>query len=332
MSEHRNGDEPADRNKPGGVARASLIVGIIAVVMAVIPVLSFLAFLPALTALSLGVVTLVKHLPGRGRGMAGAILGGSALVLAITISISTIAIGIFTTAGSGDRPAVSDTAPSAETVEPEDEQAVEPENEQVVEPEPSDEPVAEPEPTAEPEPQAPTVPADIVYQGTGDSVLAIELPDGADSLSVATLSHNGSRNFAVWSLGADMAQQELMVNMIGGYQGTVLFNLQSGTAASALEITADGAWTVTVRSVLSLRQFEGASAAGIGDDALIYLGDAGAAALSHDGESNFAVWTYGSSTDLVVNEIGAYTGTVRWAAGPTVVAVSADGAWSIAVG
>lgn len=58
-------------------------------------------------------------------------------------------------------------------------------------------------------------------------------------------------------------------------------------------------------------------------------GRAGAAAVGHDGASNFAIWGYGSRSDLLINEIGPYIGTVRWMAGPVNFTVSADGTWSV---
>jgi len=88
---------------------------------------------------------------------------------------------------------------------------------------------------------------------------------------------------------------------------------------------------VTMKSVLSLRQFAGNSITGTGDDVVLYFGEAAPATITHDGSRNFAVWLYGNSTELVVNEIGPYTGTVRWIAGPSVVAVTADGNWGVTV-
>ena len=291
---------PTPPKPKSGLTLAALILGIIAIVCAVIPGLSFIAFLPALVALVLGIIGLASKAPGRGRALAGVILGPVAFVVAIVVSVSFIA---------GDvRSTVDDAEPTPIAV---------PES-------PSAEEEPEPEPTVE-------VPADIVYSGTGDSILAIELPDGPGQVAVATLTHDGSRNFAIFSLDAGMAQQDLIVNTIGPYQGTVLFNAGFGGDPSSLEITADGNWTVTMKSVLSLRQFSGNAVTGVGDDVVLYLGDAGAATISHDGSRNFAIWLYGDSTDLVVNEIGPYNGTVRWIAGPSVVAVTADGNWSVTV-
>jgi len=49
--------------------------------------------------------------------------------------------------------------------------------------------------------------------------------------------------------------------------------------------------------------------------------------------SNFVIKTYdaGGSTDLAVNQIGSYNGTVPLT-GSSVVGITADGNWSISVG
>lgn len=293
---------PPGSKPKSGLTLAALIVGIVAIVCAVIPGLSFIAFLPAIAAFGLGIAGLITKAPGRGKALTGVILGPVALLVAIIVSIGVIA--------GGARQTIDGAVPAPvieETTEP------------------------EVDVTPEPEPE-PEVPADIVYTGTGDSILAIELPDGPGQFAVATLTHDGSSNFAIFSLDDNLAQQDLIVNTIGSYTGTVLFNAGFGGDPSSLEISADGNWTVTMKSVLSLRQFAGNSITGAGDDVVLYFGEAAPAAITHDGSSNVAVWLYGDSTELVVNEIGTYTGTVRWIAGPSLVAVNADGNWSVTVG
>ncbi len=324
MSEETPGGTPADGLPPvtatpapapsaaspqSGLAVAALIVGIAAIVMASIPFVSFVAFLPALAAVGLGIAALVRK-AGRGKSVTGLVLG--ALAFFVAISVSAASVGAVSTSGvhlvGGDNEVPVASSPSAES------------SPSVV---PSSTPTEEaPEPV--------TVPADKAYQGSGDSVISIELPDGPDTAAVATISHVGSSNFVVWALDSNMEQLDLLVNEIGNYDGTVLLNL-SGNTPTSLEIQADGPWTVTLRSILSLREFAGATATGAGDDVLVYRGGAGVASVTHDGSSNFVVWNYGDRSDLVVNEIGQYTGDVRWSSGPSVVAVSADGNWSITV-
>lgn len=66
------------------------------------------------------------------------------------------------------------------------------------------------------------------------------------------------------------------------------------------------------------------------DAVLLYDGGPATWTITHDGSSNIAVIAYGGMfPDLLVNEIGAYSGTVPASAGPSVVTVRADGSWSI---
>jgi len=55
--------------------------------------------------------------------------------------------------------------------------------------------------------------------------------------------------------------------------------------------------------------------------------------LSHSGSSNLVMWLRGESDDLLVNQIGQYTGTTARGVddGQYVVAVEADGEWSLTI-
>lgn len=282
----------------------AMIAGIVAIVSAVVPGLSFVAWIPAIAAIALGVIALIKKTPRRGQALTGVILGPIAWIMAIVVSVGLIAgVGNQADDAVADEPAAVEAQPLAE---------------------------AEPEP--EPEPEIVEPAPDVVYSGTGDTILQIELPAGPDSIGIASMSHSGSSNFAVWSLDANLNQSDLLVNEIGSYAGTVPFNLSSSERITAFEISADGPWTVTLRDVLTLREApQGATTSGQGDDVMIYPGDATIADIAHTGDSNFAVWSYGDGSDLLVNEIGAYTGQVRWPAGTALIQVSANGAWTIAL-
>jgi len=296
---------PASTPPKSGVALAALIVGIVAVLFAAVPGPSFGAFVPAILAAVLGVVALTRKPPRRGFALAGVILGAVSLLLAIIVSLVTIVAG----AGlvSHGNPALGSSGGGVSSAQ------------------------AKPSATPAPTKTAAPVPADVVLSGHGDAVIKAAAVDGADQPGVATFTHDGSDNFAVWSLDANVNRLDLLVNTIGAYNGTVLFDKRSNQHTESLQITASGNWTVTLHSIRALRDFD-TSTTGHGDDVLIYRGSAGAAAITHDGSSNFVVWTYGDETNLVVNEIGAYNGTVRWTKGPELVTVTADGNWSIAVG
>lgn len=163
------------------------------------------------------------------------------------------------------------------------------------------------------------------YVGYGDDVVTIS--KHGTGAQVAVISHTGGSNFAVHTLDAALTTTDLLVNTIGNYSGTVLFDTRNRDQTTALKITAGGPWTVKLVPLASVRSFDGsAPMTGHGDDVFYYKGTAKAATFTHSGSSNIAVHTYGTRPDLLINEIGAYSGTV--VVTPGLYTVTADGDWS----
>jgi hypothetical protein len=78
------------------MSTAALVIGIVALVAAPFPIGSYVAVLLAILALIFGIIGLRRR-TGRGMAMAGTILGGIALVVAIVASIlwtNVIRIGL----------------------------------------------------------------------------------------------------------------------------------------------------------------------------------------------------------------------------------------------
>ncbi|GAA3773818.1 hypothetical protein GCM10022240_27110 [Microbacterium kribbense] len=171
--------------------------------------------------------------------------------------------------------------------------------------------------------------ATIKKSGTGDSL--ITLPKGATG-GVVTATHKGQRNFAIAALDAsNQSTGELLVNTIGAYSGTTAWGLMALGDGTRLQVTADGAWTVTITPFSAAKELTG-SAKGTGDMVLLYNGDAAALTATHDGSRNFVVYEATDqlfSMGLLVNEIGKYSGTVPLSAGPSIISVQADGAWTL---
>lgn len=70
---------------------------------------------------------------------------------------------------------------------------------------------------------------------------------------------------------------------------------------------------------------------GAGDGVFLYSGSAVKLAVTHNGSSNFVVSEENSAAfhmGLLVNEIGAYSGTVPLGAGPAAIIIQADGSWT----
>ena len=177
---------------------------------------------------------------------------------------------------------------------------------------------------------APAEFTDISLSGTGDSVKSFSIP--TNTAAIAKLTHSGSSNFAVTTLASDGSTNDLIVNTIGRYSGTVIFDTSSLEHSTALEITADGPWTVTIQHPSKARIWNPAShLTGSGDDVVrLVPAPTGLTPITfnHTGESNFAVLAYGSISDLLVNEIGPYRGTTPLPAGTQIVSIEADGSWT----
>jgi Protein of unknown function (DUF2510) len=166
----------------------------------------------------------------------------------------------------------------------------------------------------------------IMKSGRGDTVIA--LPKGVKA-GIVTATHSGSSNFQI--SGMDKGNQSTidgLVNEIGNYSGTTAYGLTDmGNASVKLQITADGSWTIKIAPISNARVFP-ASISGKGDAVFKFEGDAADFAITHNGSSNFTVQQYGGELNMGVNEIGKYSGTVPFVAGPTVLVIGADGAWT----
>ena len=166
--------------------------------------------------------------------------------------------------------------------------------------------------------------APVVQTGSGDGVITVPPEAGG---AMVTASHSGKRNFVVEGLDANNQMTGLFVNTIGAYNGVTMFT--SDDKPVKLKVTASGNWSVTI-SPLAAAPPATASNSGAGDAVLLYDGPAADWTISHSGSRNFAVkYLSSNDNDLLVNEIGAYSGVVPAAAGPGVITISADGAWTM---
>jgi len=179
-----------------------------------------------------------------------------------------------------------------------------------------------------------TPPDPFTYTGQGAAVIQIAKPGAGPAM--VEIDIQSSSNAIVWSLDANLARNDLLVNKIGNYKGVRLIDLASFAPQTSqfLDIKATGTWTIRVREVNAAPPFD-ASTTGQGDRVLRYTGPARVMRLVHDGQSNFIVWHHrdylnnNADSDLVVNEIGIYNATRPFRAGPALIEITADGNWSI---
>ena len=199
---------------------------------------------------------------------------------------------------------------------------------------PTVQPTATPEPTPIPTPEPTPEPFQpIILDGTGNKIVRIAIPD--DLAVIATATYSGSGNFVIWSIAADGSNNDLLVNTIGKYKGTVFFDFDEHSVA--LKVEAEGGWAITVDSWLRAPTWDPtASLKSTGDG--VFLVDPPSSGfvtldLAHRGESNFVVWAYAvSGMDLLANEIGNFTGQTLLPEGTFLLVVTADGAWTATTG
>ncbi|MGI5293104.1 hypothetical protein ACQEVF_58700 [Nonomuraea polychroma] len=170
------------------------------------------------------------------------------------------------------------------------------------------------------------------YSGEGDQVVRIRT---TKTPGLLTFTHDGEANFIVTAVNPAGKMEDLLVNEIGPYEGTVLYN-GNGTSKgiAALEIKADGAWTAVFKPVSAARCWCAATIRGVGDQVLKLSPTRGLRTVRavHSGEANFIVQSYtrvGTYGDLLFNEIGGYRGKALLPAGTRLVTVKADGSWTL---
>lgn len=175
--------------------------------------------------------------------------------------------------------------------------------------------------------------APITLTGKGKSVSKFTIPEDAPAIAQAT--YKGDGNFAIVALAADGSHNDLLVNTIGSYKGTVLFDVDAGEHTVAFEVDADAPWTIVVSPVSAAKAWDPTTTLkGTGDD-VVRVSPASSGlvtlALTYKGDGNFAVIAYSSGgRDLLANEVGDFTGQVALPDGSFALAVTAAGPWSAA--
>lgn len=195
-------------------------------------------------------------------------------------------------------------------------------------------------------------PEPIRFSGHGDDVTPkFTLEQG---ITIITMTHDGSSNFAIKLLNDKGDLVDLLVNEIGAFEGSKAIGVRTDNIIGAkpgthlLDVTADGNWEVVIEQprpteAKSLPQtFQGS---GCGVSSFFTLNEGLTTfTMTHDGESNFAVWLLaddGRPAELLANEIGSYSGNkaigvkrnnlIGARPGIHILSATADGNWSISV-
>jgi hypothetical protein len=177
---------------------------------------------------------------------------------------------------------------------------------------------------------------DITLKGKGKKIAKFSIPEEAAAIAVVT--HKGKSNFIVDTIDATGDTVDGLVNAIGNYSGTVLFDLDEDHHSVAFRIDADGAWTITVKPITSAKTWNPKTAfKGTGDN-VYWLVPASSGLvtldLAYKGKDNFIVESYSADgSGGLANEIGNFKGQVLLPDGTILLEVDADeGTWAMTPG
>lgn len=217
-------------------------------------------------------------------------------------------------------PQASATAPPPAEEEP---AAPEPE------PQPAEEPAPEPEPKATEAPQ----PEIKTYSGSGDDVIKFKKAITEPMLVVTSWSGPDDNN-TIYTYDSDGNEGDLLVNTIGSYKGTNLINIYEGKNVKALKIEGSGSWKITLKPISEATAWDGKGTfSGKSDDVInvsdVFDGMDSMKFKSTKAESNVTVYGLGDGEDLIVNEIGNFSGTYLVPGGVTLMKISSDGHWTM---
>jgi hypothetical protein len=101
-----------------------------------------------------------------------------------------------------------------------------------------------------------------------------------------------------------------------------------------LKDEADGNWTIAIKPTSAAYAWNGSATLKGRGDVVIQVDPAvsglASATFTHGGTSNFAIQSYAhdGSSDLLVDEIGHYSGEVQVPDCTFLVTITADGAWT----
>ena len=172
--------------------------------------------------------------------------------------------------------------------------------------------------SAEPEPTYEAIETQ-TFTGSGDDVISLGEFTSPAILEFTCEYCDG--NTVVETNGSE----SLLVNEIGSYSGSHFINYRDNSMMTRVMVTADADWTLVIRDITTAPD----TLSGHGDQAIWIRGtEAEVVKITNDGDSNFVVQTFTDYIDLVVNEIGAYSGTVEMTL-PALVQVESNGDWTL---
>lgn len=167
--------------------------------------------------------------------------------------------------------------------------------------------------------------------GTGDSVVDVAKWDGPALLHAR---YSGDSNFAVSNYDSDNHRIDLLINTTGVYDGFRPLDLLDDESTTRFEVKAAGPWHLEVLPLNKAPTFDvPAKVAQRGDIVFWLNGSPDLLKSASNAHANFVVYGYSKSGggELLINKIGPYAGTVVLPTDTYIIAVQAEGAWTMEI-
>ena len=175
-------------------------------------------------------------------------------------------------------------------------------------------------------------PEPILRTGTGDSLF---YPEKWPGPAVVRITYDGSGFFSVWTLDKDGKRELQLANSLGAYHGDSLIDFLGNQRTLHFEVRTAGAWQIELLPLSSAhRESIPGVIAGTGDEVILLDGSQTPERLTVDASDawgNFTVWAYGGASNLMINAVAPYTGTMPLPSVTTAIAVKAIGPWSLEI-
>jgi hypothetical protein len=190
--------------------------------------------------------------------------------------------------------------------------------------------------TTEPEPAVsefawPTM-TEILLEGNGDDVVLLDqaIPTVA---AMDVFANSAGRYFGLKPVFSSGDSGISLVNTTDSFDGTVLLLGSGNEAIVGFEVTANGAWAFSIKSISKMPKLLPGEAFSGNGDALVQLDETQAlttiAVVGNSQGRYFGIKPHGNSSISVINTTDAYDGRVRLDAGTVLLEVTATGDWRI---
>lgn len=170
-------------------------------------------------------------------------------------------------------------------------------------------------------------PGPVIYTGSGDDVIEIEMPDSGCAFNI--IGNNADRLFLVRGYDSNGDLTSLFVSATDPYEGITVDPYQKTVT---MEIEGEGFWAIELLPLMSLETISvGETVTGTGDSLVRVLSYGNTATITGNADDHhLAIRSFGADWDsFLVTSVDPYEGTVELEGHPVFLEIKTVGDWSI---